>query len=55
LAERLALVGGHLTAGPLADGGYRVEGRLPVPAPATKVPTADGTNDGGAAAGSRAH
>ena len=34
MRERACLLGGELTAGPLAGGGFRVAARLPVPATA---------------------
>ncbi|WP_327264851.1 sensor histidine kinase [Streptomyces sp. NBC_01232] len=33
MRERVALLGGHLSAGPWAEGGFRVAARLPLPAP----------------------
>ena len=38
MRERAGALGGTLAAGPLAGGGFRVEARLPVPAPARSVP-----------------
>ncbi|WP_425424490.1 hypothetical protein [Streptomyces katrae] len=33
MRERAGLLGGHLSAGPRPEGGYRVAARLPLPAP----------------------
>jgi hypothetical protein len=40
MRERAHLCGGSLSAGPLADGGFRVRARLPIPAflPAAAAP-----------------
>ncbi|MFD7812823.1 sensor histidine kinase [Streptomyces sp. NPDC059785] len=34
MRERVGLLGGHFTAGPRSEGGFRVAARLPLPAPA---------------------
>ncbi|MEU7428375.1 ATP-binding protein [Streptomyces sp. NPDC040750] len=33
MRERVGLLGGHLSAGPRSEGGFRVAARLPLPAP----------------------
>ncbi|WP_220505768.1 hypothetical protein [Microbispora sp. H10830] len=34
MRERVGLLGGHLSAGPRPEGGFRVAARLPLPEPA---------------------